>query len=329
MADEILRRLRLLQGVRGAAIAEPGITRAGMHVDLKPVDHAQKESPRRLAPMTNISPGFFQTVHIPMLEGRDFTASDARSPVPPVIVDEAAARRLWPNRSAVGMELLMPTETRPLEWRPSRIVGVVRTAPVYGVHYGTMRPQIYATLPPEPGLMQFLVRTVGEHAPTAAKLRQVVRDVEPRQPVDSVATLRQRISDQVIPDRFYVYLSLSFSIIAVMVACAGLHGLLHYVVASRKHEIGIRIAVGATAGNLVALLSRFGLRAALAGLAMGLAGSYAATRLLGSLLYAIKPDDAPTFAAAALIFTAVALLTCIAPLRAMLRVDPAECLRCD
>jgi predicted permease len=324
--DEILRRLRLLRGVQGAAIAEPGITEAGLHIDIRPPGRSEKEFPRRYAPMTGISPGFFQTMHIPVLEGRDFTVSDARLPVPPIIIDEGAARLFWPNRSAVGMDLMMPAKAG---LRPSRIVGVVRTAPIYGVHYGRMRPQIYTTLDPEPGLMQFLVRTVGEHAPAASKLRQVVRDVEPRQPVESVATLQQLISDQVVPDRFYVYLSLAFSIVAVIIACAGLHGLLHYVVASRKHEIGIRIAVGATAGNLVALLSGFGLRAALAGMAMGLAGSYAATRLLGSLLYAIKPDDAPTFAAAALIFTAVALLTCIAPLRAMLRVDPAECLRCD
>ena len=115
----------------------------------------------------------------------------------------------------------------------------------------------------------------------------------------------------------------------VIIASAGLHGLLSYVVAARTQEIGIRIAVGASPTDLAALLSGFGLRAALAGVALGLGGAYVATGLLKSLLYAVKPHDPMTFAAAAVTFLAVSMATCIAPLRTMLRVDPATYLRSE
>ena len=327
--NETLRRLRPLRGVRDVAFAEPGITLAGLHTSLRLP--GQPETHRFLTPITSISPGFFRVMHIPVLEGRDFTEADTTSPVPPIIVNENVARRFWPNQSAVGMELIMPAETTLRKWVPSRVVGVVRTAPIYGVHYtiGSSLMQIYRPSSQHPGLIQFLIRTAEPASQIGPRLRQVVRDVESRQPVDSIATLQERIAEQVVPDRFYTYLLLTFSIIAVTIASAGLHGLLSYVVASRTHEIGIRIAVGASAVDLAALLSGFGLRAALAGVAIGLAGAYAATGLLKSLLYAVKANDPITFAAAAVTFSAVSVITCIAPLRTMLRVDPAAYLRCE
>lgn len=326
--DEVLRRLRLLHGVRDVALAEPGITQAGLHVQLRAPGQPKPESGRLLTPWTNVSPGFFRVMGIPVLAGREFTESDAKMQIPPIIINEAVARYVWPNQSAIGMELLMPDEKR--EWQPSRIVGVVRTAPIYGAHYyrpDRMRMQIYSPLARKPDLMQFLIRTTEAPAAMEHSLRQVVRDIEPRQPVERISRLEERISDQVVPDRFYTCLLLSFSVTAITIACAGLHGLLNYLVASRRHEIGVRIAVGATAGDLIALLGGFGLRAALGGIAIGVVASWMATRLIRSQLYVVKTNDAFTFVGAVLILVVVSLLTCIAPVRRMLKVDPATALR--
>jgi putative ABC transport system permease protein len=327
LPDEILRRLRRLHGIEDVALAEPGVTLAGLHVELRPPGAAANRS---LAPMTFVSPGFFRVMHVPLLEGREFTAADAASSAPPIIINEAVARQLWPNQTAVGQQLVMPAETRPRRYYASQVVGVVRTASIYGVHYSrsTLR-QIYRPLSRDPGTMQFLVRTAEPPARIAPMLRRVVRDVEPRQPVDSIATLHERVAGQVVPDRFYTCLLLTFSLIAIAIAAAGLHGLLSYVVAAATHEIGVRIAMGARTADLVALLSGYGLRSALGGIAIGLLGSYAATGLLESLLYHVKARDPLTFAAAALTFTVISFVACISPLRAMLRVDPADHLRSE
>jgi len=312
-SDEVLRHVRSVPGVREVALAQPGVTGAGIHVRLDVPGRPAARARRVLIPTTNVSPTFFHLMSIPVLAGRDFTQADARSPEPPVIINDALARYVWPDQSAIGMGLTMPGGAGAKDRYLAQVIGVVRTAPIYGAHYGTSKWQIY--LPVEPGSgMQVLMRTSRAAEELAPVLRKIVHDMAPRQPIGSIATLRDLISEEIVPDRFYTYLLLSFTILSITIAASGLHGLLQYVIASRRHEIGVRIAIGARAQHLMMLLFGFGLRAALSGTAMGIAGAYATTGVLRSLLYGVKPNNPLTFALAALIMVAVTLLACIGKL---------------
>jgi putative ABC transport system permease protein len=158
-------------------------------------------------------------------------------------------------------------------------------------------------------------------------LRRTVYGVNPRQPVEKIAALGDALSDTVIPQRFFLYLFTGFSTLAIVVAAIGLHGLLQYQLASRRHEMGVRIATGAAPADLVRLLVGLGLRIVAVGVVAGVVGSFGSARLLTVFLQNVNPRDPVALTTATAALCIVSLATCLAALRSLLAIDPVECLR--
>jgi ABC-type antimicrobial peptide transport system permease subunit len=176
--------------------------------------------------------------------------------------------------------------------------------------------------------MSLVVRTAGDPLALAPELRVLVRELEPSAVVE-VATLASRVSASLAQPRFAAAALAAFALLAVVLAATGLYGVLSYNVSQRRREIGVRSALGAGRGALVGLVLRQGLGVTAAGLALGLAGAAALSRLLESLLFGVEPLDAVAFAAAPLLLLAVAILACLVPARRAAAVDPTEALRCE
>jgi putative ABC transport system permease protein len=177
------------------------------------------------------------------------------------------------------------------------------------------------------GYSGFVLRTSVDPGSLATAVRREVQALDPEQPVIAIATLDQLLADSVSLPRFRTLLLGLFSGLALMLASVGVYGVMSYTVARRRQEIGIRMALGASRGEVVGMVVRSGLRLAALGVAVGLAGAYAATRLLEGMLFGIQPRDVQTFAATAVILVLVALLACCVPALRASRVDPIRALR--
>jgi putative ABC transport system permease protein len=173
------------------------------------------------------------------------------------------------------------------------------------------------------------MRTVGDPKALAATLRSVVRGMDRTAILSPVATLEQQLSDQLAPRRFQTWLLSLFSLTAMTLASVGIYGVMHYSVAQRTHEIGVRMALGARRGNVVRMVIRQGISLAAMGLGAGLVGSWWLTRLLASLLFGVSANDPVTFGTVAILLTAVAILASSIPALRAARVDPLAALRCE
>jgi putative ABC transport system permease protein len=273
------------------------------------------------APETHIVTGaYFRALGIPLLEGRVFTDADEVDERPLLIVNQTLARQYWPDRDPVGDALMLFGNNE------VRIVGVVGDVR-YNAIVQAPRPAVYV-LPHFGGRrsMTLYVRTASDPLPMANAFRQAIWEVNPDQPV-SVTTMRQVVSATVAEPRFLTVLLASFAGLAVVLAALGVYGVTAYDVSRRTYEVGVRMALGARAGNVLRLIVAQGLAPVLAGLAIGLIAARALTRVLSSLLYGVDATDPMTFASVALLLGAVALLAVYVPARRAARVDPILALR--
>jgi putative ABC transport system permease protein len=268
----------------------------------------------------SVSLGYFSTMGIPLLQGRSFTAEDWKLQTN-VVINQAMARRFWPDGDSLGHRInlcsLAPTPC----W--TTIVGVVgdvhqfglEAAPTFDAYFsGGWAPY-------------FVIRTSSDPVALAAAVTDVIHKSDANLPVTQVATLDDLVSDSVSPRRFSAVLIGIFSGIALLLAAVGIYGVMSYVVGQRTHEIGIRVALGAQPGEIWTLVVGRAAKLAIAGIAIGLAGSFALTRYLSSLLFDVKATDPLTFAAVALLLVTVALASCYVPARRAMRVDPMVALR--
>ena len=273
------------------------------------------------APETHIVTGdYFSALGIPLLEGRVFTDADEVDERLLLIVNQTLARQYWPDRDPVGEALMLFGNNE------VRIVGVVGDVR-YNAIVQAPRPAVYV-LPHFGGRrsMTLYVRTASDPLPMANAFRQAIWEVNPDQPV-SVSTMRQVVSATVAEPRFLTVLLGSFAVLAVVLAALGVYGVTAYDVSRRTYEVGVRMALGARAGNVLRLIVAQGLAPVLAGLAIGLIAARALTRVLSSLLYGVDATDPMTFASVALLLGAVALLAVYVPARRAARVDPILALR--
>jgi predicted permease len=280
------------------------------------------------------TPGYFRTLHLPVLEGREFRADDIRAQMDGIIVNESFVRRYVPNGSAVGRRLRWGDRLGSPE-----IIGVV--ADSKQAFDAGEEPLLY--LPPDltEGIagLTMLVRAsnraggasraggVSEGVVTA--VREALRRLDPQLAAYNVTTLEETLSHQSANPRFHGLLSTACAVVALLLAVIGLYGVLAYSVRARWREFGIRMALGANAGNVMRDVLRQGLTLTGIGLAAGLAGSYLATRSLTSLLFGVTPHDAPTFVVVSALFIATALCAAYIPSRRATRVDPAVALRSE
>jgi putative ABC transport system permease protein len=320
----LLQRAAALPGVRFAAIAghhplDPGFTNSFTIVG--------RESEAQTWPeisVRRVSPSYFSTVGVQLVEGRAFQATDRTAAAPVAIINVAASRRFFPDRPAIGAYIRF--------WGASRqIVGVVADERFFGI---VEAPPIaaYAPIAQAPsanGSGVLLLRTEGEPAALALAATAAVHDVDRGLAVFGVEPLRVTLSRSIGQRRFTMVLLTLFGTVALLLAAVGIHGVLSYGVSQRRREIGIRKALGARGIDLISLIVREGLSLTAIGLALGFAGSFALTRFLNSQLFGIAPTDPATFAAVAALLATVALAATLAPARRAARVDPVVTLRSE
>jgi putative ABC transport system permease protein len=325
MFTQTITEVRAVPGVRHAALVRA--TPLNGNGEMVPYDvEGRAEDPQRLpSGHRNIVSGdFFETMRIPVLGGRDFSAEDRRSTMPVAIVNEQLAERIAPQASALGKRLrLSPSEGTP--WMT--IVGVVGNAKHFRLSEN-QPDQVYVPFTQMPLVFtELVVRTDGDPMVVANAVRAAIWRVDREQPVWRIRPLTVSIENQLGGRTFMMRLLASFAVLALVLAGIGVYGVMSYAVARRTQEMGIRMALGAGAGEVVAMVLRQGLRTIGIALAIGLAASVAATRLLESQLFGVEPIDPVTFALAPLVLAAIAVVACYLPARRASRVDPLVALR--
>jgi putative ABC transport system permease protein len=323
----MLQKVREIPGVRSAAIVsllpiQDAWTNGSYKVEGRPAP-LPGQAPN--AEFRTASPDFFASLGIPILRGRDFAESDGGPGVRRVIVNEALARQQFPGENAVGRQLRLDKEG------PHTIVGVVGSVRQAGLDEEPL-PEIYfpyTQVGAEGGLFDatLVIRTAVAPASVTADVRRAVRSVDPSLPLFRVTTMEEVIADSLAARRLNLWLLGIFAAIALVLSAAGLYGVISYLVAQRTREIGIRIALGAQNREVVGLVMGQGARLTAAGIALGLLGAFAFTRLLASLLDGVSARDPLTFAGVAALLAAVALLATWIPARRAARVDPMLAIR--
>ena len=321
--DDLLRRVRALPGVRSATLDSALPLNPSRFSPALP--EGQPEVPLAQRPLFNIqtmSPGYVETLRIPLLRGREFTDRDGAQDPKVIMVNEAAARRYWPNQNAVGKHILLGRMPQPIE-----IVGVLGDVRNINLSADT-QPEIYlpyAQLPT--AFANLVVRTEGDPHAFANAIRTKVFEIDPDQPVTAVRTMDEIMEAGAAQPRFTTSLLGGLSLTALLLAVVGIYGVIAYSVAERMQEMGIRMALGAARTDIVGMVLRQGLLLAAIGIAIGLAAALALTRLMESLLYRVSVTDPLTFGGGALLFTVVALAASYLPALRATRVDPATTLR--
>ena len=280
-----------------------------------------------LSAFRTASPGYFKTMEIPVLRGREFRDADGSDAPRAVVVDRRLAERYWSGQDPIGRRLKMTFDGPDDPWRS--VVGVVGEVKHYGLNASSY-PHIYIPYAQMPIPYVCLVaRTGADPAALPAALREKVRGIDTGLPLYNIKTMEQYVSGSLARPRFTTLLLGIFAAVAVILAAVGIYGVISYSVAQRTHEIGIRLALGATRRDVLRLILGQCARFSLAGVAIGIAGAVALTRLLGSLLFGVGPLDPPTYAGVSILFISVALVASYMPARRATRVDPAVALRCE
>ena len=276
-----------------------------------------------------VSANYLQTMSIPLRQGRYFTAQDNEQSMPVAIVNETMAREYWPNGDAVGRRFKLGDPTDDTPWRT--IVGVVGDVRQMGIDV-PVKSEMYLPYGQVP-LYDFYVprdlvlRTNGDPLSLTGAVRQAVRAADPDQPISNVATMEAVLGTETSQRRLGMILLTAFAVLALLLASLGIYGVLAYFVAQHRNEIGVRLALGASPTKILLLVLRKGMKLTLLGVAIGMAASFALTRLMTSLLFGVKAADPVTFAAVPVLLAAVAFLACWIPARRAAKVDPVVALR--
>ena len=274
-----------------------------------------------------VSPDYFRAMSIPLRRGRAFSASDTRGAQPVIIVNEAFARKYFPEGNALGESLILDdANNQPLP--PREIVGVVGSVRYEGLN-DKEQPEYYVPFAQSPDTSgEIVVRSsAGDAASLASTVRAALKEVDANLLIWETRTMDELVSRSVAPQRFNVMLLGLFAALALVLASVGIYGVMSYTVAQRTHEIGIRMALGAQAADVLRLVVRQGMLLALAGVGIGLAAAFALTRVMSSLLFGVSATDATTFVTVPALIVTVAFLACFIPALRATRVDPMMALR--
>ena len=307
-------KLSLAQTVWGIAVRVEGQFEDGSR-PLPEINHSQ-----------SVAPGYFETMGI-RVRGRPFTNAD-RSDQPPVaIVSESVARRFWPSGDAIGKRIGYPFRS---PWMT--IVGVVPDTRQDSLR-DTTRLSVYMPWEQRSRMsaieMWVLARTEGDPGALGTSIRRIVAEVDRTVPVSDVRTMTAVVAASLHKARFTTTLVLAFAVVALLLGAVGIYGVMSYVVSQRTREMGVRLALGAPAGDVIGLVVRRAAMLAAAGAVVGIGAAFFATRSLGVLLYGISPTDPFTFAAVPVLFVVVAIVASYAPALRATRVDPVRALRGD
>ena len=338
--NRIYERIQHLPGVQSAAGSNipPFSGAMGMNFLIPgrpaPDPNSNSGPPRPNAGYFAITPNYFATMKIPILRGREFSDRDTSSAPPVVIINQALAQRYWPGEDPLGKHLTLdfvPDEV------PREIIGIVgdtrlsqfqRTAPpILYVHHLQQTTHWQGPSWNARAQMTFVLRTTGDPMALVAGVRSAVAETDPTKPVSTIRTVEENLSRQIQGPRLYAILLGIFGGVAAVLSAVGIYGVMAYNVAQRTHEIGVRVALGARAGDVLALVFRQTLVMLGIGLVVGLAGSFALTRLIADQLWGVTATDPLTFAGVSVLLIVVALLACFIPTRRAVKVDPMVAVR--
>ena len=325
--DQLLERVRELPGAQNVGVVNvlPMVGARyvmGLRIEGRPPATRPEEMAR--ADFRLVSPGYFQAMGIRLLQGRVFIERDGAETPPVVVVNQSLADEYFPDEDPIGKRVQF-----------GEIVGIVADVRAFGLDEEPT-PELYLSYrqaggPLEQTLsgMSLVVRSSGGTPPLnlVPAIRSQVTAIDPDMPIDEVLTMEQRVSNSVAGPRFYAALLGLFSALALVLAASGIYGVISYSVSQRTSETGIRMALGARTGDISRMVLGEGLVLTLVGVGLGLAASFAATRVLSSLLFGVGTTDATTFVGVAALLTSVTLVACYLPARRAAQVDPAIALR--
>jgi putative ABC transport system permease protein len=324
--QQTIAQVRTLPGVTNVAVASdvPLVGPAGhMRVYIEGVpDPGSEKVPR--VPARVISSDYFGLLKIPMVAGRPFTEADSEKAAKVAVINESFARRFWPNENPIGKRFAYSTNRILCE-----VVGVVKDTKS-SVSDTATREEMYFPAPQRARLsMSLLVRSNTDPTSLTPAIRREILNLDKDQAVTEVATLEQVVGESIEQPRLTMFLLSIFGAVALTLAAIGIYGVMAYAVAQRTREIGIRMALGAQTLDVLRLVVRNGMTLAVIGVAIGVGGALALTRLLASLLFEVTATDATTFAIVSLGLLAVALLACYIPAKRATKVDPLVALRSE
>ncbi len=339
-----LEEIAFFDGVLAKVRALPGVVSAGLIDDLplngegshQPIaiegGPVQAMSDQPEVDTRSVTPGYLSTMHIPLRRGRDFSEADRPDRPAVALISEAMAKRFWPNQDPIGRHLTMtfsPDKVR-------EIVGIVGDVKLEGMDAAASSATIYlsATQPSassfvdwHPFPMQLAVRTQSQPASLVSAVTSAVHSIDSDQPVTDVMTMDDLVDNSLSQRRFSMLLLAAFAVLALLLAAVGIYSVLAFAVRRRVREIGIRVALGAEVKDILQLVITEGMKPALIGLLLGIAGALALGKLLASFIYGIAAYDPLTFAAVATLLAAVALLASIIPAYRAARIEPTRALR--
>ncbi|HEU4713056.1 MAG TPA: ABC transporter permease [Pyrinomonadaceae bacterium] len=276
-----------------------------------------------------VSENYLQTMSIPLRQGRYFGAQDNEHSMPVAIINETMAREYWPNEDALGRRFKLGDPEEDIPW--ITIVGIAGDIRQMGIDV-PVKAEMYLPYRQINGFdfyspRDLVLRTNGDPASLTGAVRQAVRAVDPDQPISNIATMEEVLGKEASQRQLGMILLTAFAVLALLLASLGIYGVLAYFVAQHRNEIGVRLALGATPARILLLVLRKGMALTLLGVVIGLAASFALTRLMSSLLFGVKAADPLTFVAVPLVLAVVALLACWIPARRAAKVDPVVALQ--
>ena len=320
--DRLRQEASRLPGVESAAVATslPMIGVGMENIPYAIADELEALEKGEVAAHSMVTPGYFETMQIPLLKGRDFAANDLERADHPILVSRSLAEKLWPDQDPLGRRLALPDRRR------AEVVGVVGDVLRRDLA-SEPRPFVYFPLGPHVRLsFKLVVRTATDPVLSAPGIQRVIQTVDPQLPVE-LAPMTQFVQDTLALPRLQLQLLGAFALLALLLSMVGLYGTLSYAVRQRRREMGIRCALGAARGDLLRLVLQQGMTLVVLGALLGLAGTLALSGWMATLLYEIQPGDPAALAASVLLVLLVSLLACTAPARQAARVDAVEVLR--
>ncbi len=324
---EVLRRVHTLPGVTSAAMST-AVPLSGQAIaraitvenrDVRPGDVTLVES-------IGVSPEYFRALGTPLYEGRVFTETDEGA-AQVALVDRAAAARFWPGESAVGKRVKTGRAQSTAPW--ATVIGVVGNIRNDAIDTEAAPHVYFSIYQLNNKVLGLEVRTASDPAPLGESLRREIQAVDPRLPVFGIRTLDDMVAESLAPHRFSAQLMGAFAALALLLSGLGIYGVLAYFVGQRTREIGLRMALGAAAGNVTRMVLWQGMRPIAAGLAIGIVGSLALSHLLSGLLYGVSASDPVVLVLVAAALLAAALLASYIPARRATRIHPTIALRCE
>jgi predicted permease len=330
--ERVLNGVRALPGVQAAGYVTglPLVMRGGIRSIVVP-GITEPGNDRETASIRYVSGQYFEALTIPLVRGREVNETDVTDGVQVAIVSEAFVKRYWPNENPLGKRFLIGVQER----EERTVVGVVGDIHVRGLERRS-EPQFYlpATQPGDANVGGFMPKDLVVRASVppmslVSSIKGIIRNADVEQSVSNVRPLTSIVAQETAPRVTQLRILVVLSAIALLIAALGIHGLLAFTVSTRFHELGVRRALGAPVQGIIGLVLREGLALATIGIALGVAGAYAAARTMGAILAGVEPQDPLTITVAAGLCFTIAIVSCLRPARNAARVDPLSALRAD